>query len=305
MGPRGPKISDAIKREIALLFKHGAMKAPKVLASLKQNHKNDNNCRLPGKRAIEIQLKAIKDAANRIKKEKLDPDCPWSLGVSQEAGIPPEATTELLRIWWWTVIVGYPLTVREARWLYRLRGLSPAGSELNDARLYGDREWVAEVMGKPIYTSDLDAHILASRLENTRVDSWVLNTAVATGNLHEDNRNTSMMEGSPSSRGHFGFITAPEQAVETRLWVEGGPRPAKRNPLSYTASCVYSLWLRKVSSTSIWRTLLVRQQAEIMERLRELVKEETRNDKSVGFYGETQTDLWKPNEILKKFGLSD
>ena len=88
----------------------------------------------------------------------------WSLGVSTrpDYGITPEATRTLLAVWKYTLAMGHVLTIREARWVARLRSAFD-GSRIAEifahAYEYSVRERICEILNKPIDTTDLDANM--------------------------------------------------------------------------------------------------------------------------------------------------
>ena len=63
---------------------------------------------------------AIRKIARNVRAEF---DEPWSLGISEQSRIPPEATATLLKIWRTCLFRGHKLTVREAKWVVRLQGI--------------------------------------------------------------------------------------------------------------------------------------------------------------------------------------
>ena len=72
-----------------------------------------------------------------------DLDSPWSLGKSEDAHIPDEASGALLEVWSWSITHGSaePMSIRVARWVSKLRwvpnaGGSPWGEVRNPSSLY-------------------------------------------------------------------------------------------------------------------------------------------------------------------------
>lgn len=93
-------------------------------------------------------------------------EAPWSLGVSAqpEYGITPEATGDLLAVWKYCLAIGHVFTIREARWVARLRDAiaehkSRIGELFAYAQEYAIREQVCKILNRQIDTTDLDAEL--------------------------------------------------------------------------------------------------------------------------------------------------
>lgn len=93
-------------------------------------------------------------------------DEPWSLGVSPqpEYGITPESTGDLLAVWNYCLAIGHVFTIREARWVARLRNAiadhkRATGKLFAFAYGYALRERTCEILNKQIDTIDLDSEL--------------------------------------------------------------------------------------------------------------------------------------------------
>ena len=88
-----------------------------------------------------------------------DIDGPWSLGKSDEARIPDEATGAILKVWAWSITdeSAEPVTIRMARWISKLRWVKDAGgsdygvvtnlhSMYFSAAMYAGRERMVELI---------------------------------------------------------------------------------------------------------------------------------------------------------------
>lgn len=93
-------------------------------------------------------------------------EAPWSLGVSAqpEYGITPEATSDLLAAWNYCLAIGHVFTIREARWIARLRN-AITDHKGRIAKLFGFayeyalRERICKILNKQMDTADLDGKL--------------------------------------------------------------------------------------------------------------------------------------------------
>ena len=92
----------------------------------------------------------------------------WNLGMSHKFGIPPEANKGLLQVWRYSLAIGHPLTIREARWTACLLSAFAWQNEGEKesrrimrlryyACIYARREWGSGILGETCDTPDLDA----------------------------------------------------------------------------------------------------------------------------------------------------
>ena len=108
-----------------------------------------------------------------------DLDSQWSLGKSEDAHIPDEATGAVLEVWAWAINhpSADPLSIRTARWVSKLRWVPNAGGspqgEVKDfealyhaASMYAGRERIVELINdktvkeKGMRSGVLDAHLM-------------------------------------------------------------------------------------------------------------------------------------------------
>ena len=96
----------------------------------------------------------------------LDLEAPWSLGVSAHPkyGITPESTGDLLAVWNYCLAIGHVFTIREARWVVRLRNAitdhkRATGELFAFAYGYAVRERICEILNRQMDTIDLDAEL--------------------------------------------------------------------------------------------------------------------------------------------------
>lgn len=163
MGQKGgrPPISTKVKGIIAsklvdAVDKDEKVTAGQILVSIPEEDK-------VSLRAIQYFIKKLKRIWENRSETQKALDEPWSLGVSAEYNIPPEATKDLLKIKKWCFVVGRKFTSREAQWAARLRGIVDWQDLLSMAAKYAIRERVSEVMGKAPSerdTTDLDIRLM-------------------------------------------------------------------------------------------------------------------------------------------------
>jgi hypothetical protein len=88
-------------------------------------------------------------------------DEPWSLGesIKPEYGIPADTTSVLLELWRYSLEIGYPFTLRHAKWVARLYKLVVTANNDTEhwkqiqilffsALVYADRERVSQALGQ-------------------------------------------------------------------------------------------------------------------------------------------------------------
>ncbi|MDO8751538.1 MAG: hypothetical protein Q7K03_10430 [Dehalococcoidia bacterium] len=156
-------------------------------------------------------------------------DQPWSIAASVKHRLPDSAMGDLIAVWKLTLLLKetapYPLwtfTVRQARWVARLRAALPdvgTGLLYRWAVLYSRREHTAESQGRQLDTADLDAE-LAFQHWKSSLHEWEYEQAVMTGavpggkNLMSDGevKVHKALENFPVPLGYFvshgrGFLT--------------------------------------------------------------------------------------------------
>jgi len=93
-------------------------------------------------------------------------EAPWSLGVSvqPEHGITPDSTGDLLAVWNYCLAIGRVFTIREAKWVARLRNAitdqkGTTAELFAFAYEYAVRERICEILNKQMDTTDLDGKL--------------------------------------------------------------------------------------------------------------------------------------------------
>lgn len=298
---RGPVITKAEGIKIGEIYaKCPAFTAKEVLNEL---HKQSGK-RWPGLSAVQKKLQSIRKR-QREKEEELGGkdrglDAHWSLGVLIRPGkpsevntnrweMPPEANSDLLKIWKQCVIAGRPFTVREAMWAVRLRGILPGDLKLLPyfAFAYAMREKVCELLGEEeTYTTDLDAG-LEFLVRSGHPKYWLFDTARRTGALPLDTpdkiehlENTMI---SQNERADMAFLWATYLKEESSIGLKVSPGLSLGNE---EASMVYALWLRELAKGPKWQNMSKEAKESIVERLSEEVR------RALSAFPELNMDNW-------------
>jgi len=174
--PRGakltPEVEDLIGR--ACIAHPEWISKPKkiqewVIDKLSEPQKVWGGPNWPGRDVIQDRLRKIV----RPNLEKRPPevkrlDEPWSLGASEQTGISPEATADLLDVWKYCLAIGHTFTIREAKWVARMRTAIQTSQNVYQyrgallfgyANEYAIRERISEILGSPMDTRDIDGNL--------------------------------------------------------------------------------------------------------------------------------------------------
>jgi len=274
-----------------------------------------NGLQEPSLRKVQDILKEINYANEKRTEDQKALDEPWSLAASIKHRIPPEATSDLLMAWRYSLAAGYPLTVREAQWLAYLRNIhrlpEKTGVEstmrlLNLACDYAHRERVCDILQTPCTTSDLDGALV--------MPPWELGTAMVLGKLSAitwpaDQNEQLERLGTDAEQDRYAGATPAAHAdssVDRLVWSESPDllvaelrermeeanrymkephRPRKeRQELSEEQDLVYAYWLWYLGRGPRWKLLSRAERSGIKCQLLTWVKEEVKkNTKPPGF----------------------
>ena len=157
--PKGPIVPESIKVEIARIYLEAQDKGEYLSGKEVRERLRKflgKRERLPGLRKVQEVLAAVRKSQPALKEQ----DAPWSLGVCDRIGIPADATKDLLDIWVWSIVVGYKFSIREAKWVARLRNVIALNLGKEDflrlhyyAAFYASRQRAAEALDlDPEYT---------------------------------------------------------------------------------------------------------------------------------------------------------
>lgn len=200
----------------------------------------------------------------------------WSVGVSGREGIPDEAIGDIIKIWQWSVAVGYWFTVREAKWVARLRNaFVNRDDEVTLRRLhytaaaYAARERAHETLRNTEYGSEeVDFHfffyvdlqdvwgVIADTLELLgRVDANFERMTAELVKLGVQNRIPAKTMVTPPQ---YLLIADPTRAIETRL----GLTIDHKKPISARQALWYALLMRGQAERTEWAGLSLEERGE-------------------------------------------
>lgn len=259
---------------------------------------------LPSLRGVQAILTKARPEIEKVR----EVDQPWSLGASEQHEIPPEASSDLLEVWKIRLATGHLFSIREAKWVARLRDVVQDKVVLGFwAELYALREQTCDILLIAPETSDLDASLVMT--------AWEQETAKAVGML-EPVKFESPYEKwivtkdflEPLQFGHdlSRLVVAMVEGVK-------GIQPLESLELSEEAEWVYAFWLEYLSEGSKWRKLSLEKRCEIVLQLRDWVKNHPWAKREFDweiwseFDWETEestefTRLLKPTKLLKMVG---
>lgn len=299
---RGPRITEETGLRIKELRLHNPDWTAKRI-QLEVNRENEGKG--PGLSAI---YKKLAEIPKKKDKEK-ELEEPWMLGVSAEHGIPPEANKDLLNTLKWCKAAGRTFTIREARWVARLRGAVPGERLYARAFAYALREQACKASEEEerIYTADLDAELAFSR---EGAGEWSYQTAVNVGilsrltpamlkELETDQEKLERLELELESLSLKAMRNSASQMVlfDLRLkWYAHAKLPEN-------GDIVFSLWMRHLSNGPKWQDMSQEAKEGIAQRLYEEVAEASKeiedlSSKSLIWLVSSKSEEWKPSQEL-------
>jgi len=302
---KGPIITD----EVRLLISEVHIAHPHWQA---KDVQHEVNVRMRGKgpkiSAIQKQLTAVRKASASVSRSL---ESAWSLGISADYGIPLEANEAIMKIWEWGVAVGITLTIREAQWVTRLRGIVPDDQLFSWAVRYAGREQVCSLLGREeTYTVDLDLMLGYSRMHvnwstNREEIFWttIAKWAVLAGkhyNIHELASFSKRADelGSWDRAKYASMSTPASRKVEKYLSIN----PQHKQTLGENADIVYVLWLRLFGSCPKWKNMTLETKNEMAMRLHKEVELKEKKIKDTGeAYQDSTTEDEKTRLSFKIF----
>tara|TARA_Y100000588_G_scaffold391806_1_gene501555 strand:+ start:730 stop:1713 length:984 start_codon:yes stop_codon:yes gene_type:complete len=275
----------------------------------------DPDKHLPSKRYVQEILRKVR--TNEDLQSTIDPSLNglWSIGVSAEYAISPEANPLLLSMQRWCNSVGHRFTIHEALWANRLRTSIPDDLPVERkhhwAWLYTIREKTSMSLGVPMDTRDMDAFLTLRRNQDGRLGTgitpWTYDTAVRIGVIPELSTDIEN-DGDPTGkRARYGW---GNPAVSTLLNLglvehttpEGTPWIIERIGTlpDYEAAEIYALWLNHMSNAAGWPSLYS-QRVDIADRLITWVAMQSAPPRK-GWYSLPNEEV-APRELLEEVGL--
>jgi hypothetical protein len=270
--PKGPLTPDGVRRRLCSIFidlrrsRETRPTAGEVLAAFIEGAKKPESTwskvPIPSERQVQSILQRFRNGLG----QNPGLDQPWTLAISGEYGISSELNQTLLRVWAMCLLTRQPFTVRQARWVDRLRWRyyphrSPdrefevfdggVGQTYEETWEYAARELIAEATGEPLDTSDLDARMI--------MDHRHVGLAIQAGLIL-----TPPAPGDPPPIGEVDPITW--QSIERPWGIDEILMPLN-NPLE--AEGFYYAWQRTFETGTRWRQLSYEERAEICEAVAE------------------------------------
>jgi hypothetical protein len=164
--PRGPRTPAEVRVkvvEVLLELREKLQEDPTAKEVREALRKELERAKSPHALPSLRQIQAILTQARRNSALSKDKDGPWSLAISQAHGIPSDANGVLLEMWGYCLTMNKKLTIRQAQWMERLRGVPAAGGSHDRfyiwACLYAGREKASLLAEQEVDTTDLDAFL--------------------------------------------------------------------------------------------------------------------------------------------------
>jgi len=295
---RGPRIPQTAKRVIIEeALKHKGTNTPRMVVVERIK---------PLIEPYVAQMPAEESIANLISwawnHEQSPLDEPWSLGNSLKHNIPGDENELLLALWRKSLLMGKPLTVRDAIWIVQLRDLVPSGDLLRTALWYSIRQRTRELLGEdPLDTRADDAVIAFEAMH------WARDTLVRLGSIPQ--------HASADTRASGEWMRAYSEFEELQDLVDSVPLPDR--PVAVGALLVHQIWLAQFSKGAKWATMPRSAKEEVAARLwQEVVVAESHGQQLWDASRETGLEeceraaieycyRWQPSqELLDQVGLT-
>ena len=316
---KGPIITD----EVRLLISEVHIAHPHWRAKDVQHEVNE---RMRGKgpkiSAIQKQLTTVRKASVSVSKSL---EAPWSIAVSADFDIPLETNEVLMKIWKWCVVVGMTLTIREAQWVARLRGVTPDDLLYSLAVRYARREQVCQLLGREeIYTTDLDIGSVFPMINDgwsphdtevrwAFIEMWrvVAGISYSTDELASISKRADELDS--WNKSNYAYMNIPaSRMVEKYLSIN----PQHKQTLRENTDIVYTIWLRLFGSSPKWKSMTLETKIEMAMRLyKEIELKEKETKDAIEAYEECKTEdekwnisfnsimnyvHWQPSEELQR-----
>ena len=294
---KGPIITD----EVRLLISEVHIAHPHWQA---KDVQHEVNVRMRGKgpkiSAIQKQLTTVRKASASVSKSL---EAPWSIAVSADYGIPLETNEVLMKIWKWCSVVGMTLTIREAQWVARLRGIATDDLLYSLAVRYAGREQVCQLLGREeIHTADLDIVSVFSMINvgwsphDTEVRWAFLETwKVLPGMNHNTDELDVFRKRADEidswNKSDYTYMNIPaSRMVEKYLSIN----PQHKQTLGENADIIYTIWLRLFGTSPKWKNMTLETKIEMAMRLyKEVELKEKEVKDAIEAYEDSKTEKEK------------
>jgi len=236
-------------------------------------------------------------------------EAPWSLGVSvqPEYGISPEATGALLAVWNYCLAIGHVFTIREARWVARLRPAfagrdSRIGELFAHAYEYAIRERICKILNKQIDTIDLDAGLFIKNRERYVYRSLGLVPRISVPYHQREERMGNAywdyLAWAEHAATNIAFNHIPKAAIDTGEINEIQKLFSLTEKLPGEQDRIYAALLLFLSKGPKWDTLSTQEYLQILSELRKWVTEVIASKQPVEYEILDSKGGIKPTDIL-------
>ena len=312
---RGPWVPDVLKREIATIYLKARDEDGVTLSAPMVHEEVMRRLHERGRAGIHpIKLRTVQQILTDVRKnspQRKDVDGPWSMAVSarSEFGIPLEATKDLLGIWKSCFAAGRTLTIREAQWIARLRGIVPSESLFPYGVIYASQERASRALKQTFDTTYLDSLLaFASKWESETAELTLRTPRPETHDWLESLPALSALEAEIWPELDvltiYLLLKRDEAEMGQRLMEERlGGRIGEAITvveMPAEAATVFGLWLRRIAETERWQRESFEEHFDTALKLREIVRDEAQRRQTKDY--DPQPD-WTPAELLERYGL--
>ena len=287
--PRGAKLTPHVEGLIvtACIERPEWISKPKkiqgwVIANLYESEKVWGGSNWPGIDVIKDRLrKKIRPNLENRSPEVKGLDEGWSLGASGKNEISTEATADLLDAWKHCLAIGHTFTIREAKWVARIRTAIRTSQNIYQyrgallfgyAHEYAIRERISEILGSPMDTRDLDGNLCFSE----RDWDWIVFRATGTiPRITIKYYNKELSE-----HNLFGIYFNVASYVAKRKMPGVDPNTINNLALGLSEKQAYMLaaLLLYLSKGPLWKELSNEEHLSILDYLKDLVRKELADD---------------------------
>lgn len=239
-------------------------------------------------------------------------DKPWSLGAPDETGISCEATVDLLDVWKYCLAIGHTFTIREAKWVARIRTAIQASENIYQyrgallfgyAHEYAIRERISKILKSHMDTHDIDSNLCFQE----RDWDWVVFRAMGI----IPRLSTKYFNKELSEHNFLGiyFNTASYVAEQNMPNVDPNRIKGLAQELSDKQAYMFAALLSYLSKGHLWKELSIMEHLPILDYLTDLVTKELVDEESFhtkGIYMQLDVSNWRdrPNGLTPEDVLS-